>query len=101
MPVDDRNRLDLHRKLEAVLVHDDADTLMAHLPPVTWNEVATKTDLNEAVDRLGIQLRAEMQVLQANLRAEFIAAMSRQIKWLVGFAAVWSAVLVTAVRFIG
>ena len=96
MPVDDRNRLDLHRKLEAVLGHDEADTLMAHLPPVTWNEVATKDDL----ERLGIELRAEMQVLQANLRAEFIAAMNRQIKWLVGFAAVWTTVLVTAVRLI-
>ncbi len=97
MAVDDRNRLDLHRKLEAVLGHDDADTLMAHLPPVTWNEVTTKDDL----DRLGFELRAEMQVLQANLRAEFIAAMNRQIKWLVGFAAVWTTVLVTAVRLIG
>ena len=39
MTVDDRIRLNLHRKLEAVLGQDDADTLVAHLPPVTWNDV--------------------------------------------------------------
>ena len=112
MPVDDRNRLDLHRKLEAVLGHDDADTLMAHLPPVTWQEVATKDDvrgseaalrvsIDAAIERLGIELRAEKQALRSDLRAEFIDAMNRQIKWLVGFAAVWTTVLVTAVRLIG
>lgn len=41
MTVDDRSRLNLHRKLDEVLGPDDADTLMAHLPPVTWSEVAT------------------------------------------------------------
>jgi hypothetical protein len=89
MPVDDRTRLNLHRKLEAVLGHDDADTLMAHLPPVTWNEVATKADL----EALGTNLRNE-------LRADFVEAMNRQIKWLVTFAAAWTTVLVTLVRLI-
>ena len=45
MSVDDRTRLNLHRKLEAVLGPDEADTLMAHLPPVTWHDVATKDDV--------------------------------------------------------
>ena len=81
---------------------------MAHLPPVTWQEVATKDDvraseaaLRVAIDASADQLRAEMQVMEANLRTEFIAAMNRQIKWLVGFAAVWTTVLVSAVRLIG
>jgi hypothetical protein len=89
MPVDDRTRLNLHRKLESVLGREEADTLMAHLPPVTWNEVATKDDLNA----LGTTLRAE-------LRADFTEGMNRQIKWLVIFAAAWTSVLVTLVRFI-
>ena len=42
MPIDDRTRRNLHRKLEAVLGPEEADTLMAHLPPVTWNDIATK-----------------------------------------------------------
>lgn len=96
MPVDDRTRLNLHRKLEAALGREEADTLMAHLPPVTWNEVATKGDVDTAVDRLGTQLRSEMQ----ELRTEFVEATNRQIKWLVTFAAAWTSVLVTLVRFI-
>ena len=107
MPVDDRTRLNLHRKLEAVLGHDDADTLMAHLPPVTWNEVATKDDLRAAeaalrndIDVLGTELRAEMRVLGADLRTEFVAATNRQIKWLVTFAAAWTTVLLTLARLI-
>ena len=87
MPVDDRNRLDLHRKLEAVLGHDEADTLMAHLPPVTWQDVATKSDVDTACTNLHLELRAD-----------FVDATNRQIKWLVGFAAVWTTVLVTLVR---
>jgi hypothetical protein len=132
MPVDDRTRLNLHRKLDTVLGSDDADTLMAHLPPVTWNEVATKGDIAAAeiatkvqLDALGATLRSEMDVLGATLRSEMgtmrsdlrveigslrtematlrtdmVGAANRQIKWIVGFAAVWSSLLVTVVRAI-
>lgn len=96
MPVDDRTRLNLHRKLDAVLGPEEADTLMAHLPPVTWNEVATKDDLH----RVETTLRGEMHVGFADLRTEIADAMTRQIKWLVMFAAAWSTVLITAVRLI-
>lgn len=96
MPVDDRTRLNLHRKLEAALGREEADTLMAHLPPVTWNEVATKADVDTAVDRLGMELRSEMQ----QLRTEFVEATNRQIKWLVIFSAAWTSVLVALVRLI-
>ena len=66
MTVDDRARLNLHRTLEAVLGHEEADTLMSHLPPVTWNQVATNDDL----DTLSTTLRSETRALGAELRAE-------------------------------
>ncbi len=80
MPVDDRTRLNLHRRLDAMLGPEEADTLMAHLPPVTWNEVATKDDLN-VLDRtlrsemqaLGGELRGEMKALGSELRSEINA----------------------------
>ena len=108
MTVGDRTRLNLHRKLEAILGHDEADTLMAHLPPVTWNEVATKDDLRASeaalrndIGAMGTQLRTEMQVLGSNLRTEFVEATNRQIKWLVTFAAAWTTVLLALARLIG
>ena len=77
MTVDDRTRLNLHRKLDAVLGTEEADTLMAHLPPVTWNEVSTKDDLatlgttmRSEMHTMGTELRSEMRTMGTELRSE-------------------------------
>jgi hypothetical protein len=75
MTVDDQTRLQLHRRLEEVLGADEANTLMAHLPPATWQDLATKQDL--AV--LGSDLRAEMATLSSDLRAE-MATLSSNLR---------------------
>ncbi len=54
MSIDERTRHRLFVKLEAILGPDDATTLMEHLPPVGWADVATKSDL--AVMRQDIDL---------------------------------------------
>jgi hypothetical protein len=69
MLIDDRARFDLHAKLRDVLGTQEADTLMAHLPPVGWADVATKQDI--AV------LRLEMEAMRHELRAE-IANVTKQ-----------------------
>ena len=89
MAVDDRTRLNLHRKLDEVLGPNDADTLMAHLPPVTWSDVATKDDL-----------RALQTVLTANVRAEISTAAERQIRWMVTFNTGLVALAIATVRLI-
>jgi len=94
MTVDDRTRLNLHRKLDEVLGADEADTLMAHLPPVTWQDVATKGDIraSEAV------LRSEIGAVEAGLRGEIAQAMERQIRWMVTFNTALAAVTLAAAR---
>ena len=103
MPVDDLTRLNLHRRLDEVLGPDDADTLMAHLSPVTWNDVATKHDL-QAQDAL---LRAEMSVLRSEvvglrseLRGEVARTAERQIRWTVSFNTALVAFALAAARLL-
>lgn len=66
MTTDDSARLALHRKLEQVLGVEEAGTMMAHLPPVTWQHVATKSD----VDALAVLQRGDLATHTATLRAE-------------------------------
>ncbi len=118
MPVGDRIRRNLHRTLESVLGEEEADTLMSRLPPVTWNDVATRagldalrtefrgefisleTSLRGEMNSMRAELCSEMQTGFATLRAEFVEASNRQIKWLVTFAAAWTSLLVAIVRLI-
>lgn len=53
--ITERARRDLYEHAEGTWGKETADTLMAHLPPVGWADVATKTDL--------ALLRADMEAL--------------------------------------
>ncbi len=66
MSTNDKARLELHRRLDSVLGAEEASTLMSHLPPVTWDQVATKDDLRA----LEANLRAEISVSASGLRTE-------------------------------
>ena len=52
MAVDERPRHELYRQLEEVLGPDAATTLIEHLPPVGWADVATKHDLAGLEERI-------------------------------------------------
>lgn len=64
MTISDQSRYDLHRRLAEVLGPEQAATLMEHLPPVGWADVATKRDL----DHLALELRSEMATGFAEVR---------------------------------
>lgn len=66
MTISDQTRHRLHQRLDEVLGPDDAATLMEHLPPVGWADVATKRDL----DHLATQLRSEMGTGFDSVRSE-------------------------------
>jgi hypothetical protein len=58
MTIDERTRHDLFVKLEGILGADDANTLMEHLPPVGWADVATKRDLDNLETRVDARFDA-------------------------------------------
>ncbi len=88
MSITSGERHDLHTRLSEVLGESQANTLMEHLPPVGWADVATKRDIDSVelalrgdldnleqtlrsdIDNLGTQLRTEMSALGTELRGE-------------------------------
>ncbi|MGB1724046.1 MAG: hypothetical protein ACPHJ1_07280 [Ilumatobacteraceae bacterium] len=70
MSITDRQRLKLLRTLETVIDPEDAGTLMDHLPPVTWANVATVDHVSSVGHQTATALRGEMQVLSTQLRSE-------------------------------
>lgn len=77
MTISDETRYQLRQRLDVVLGPDDAATLMAHLPPVGWADVATKRDLDHLATVFDAKLvtglaevRTELRTGLAELRAE-------------------------------
>lgn len=77
MAITEKQRRELFTKAEEVLGEANAETLMSHLPPVGWADVATKQDLAALEGRLegrlaqfADQLRAEFQ---RDLRQQLLA----------------------------
>ena len=52
MPTSESKRLALREKLAEALGSETAGTLMEHIPPERWDELATKTDLRQLADQL-------------------------------------------------
>ena len=69
MSTEERQRHELHGRLEHVLGTDQAATLMGYLPPVGWADVATKHDL-EALRRDVSDLRSEVRADIRELRSD-------------------------------
>lgn len=97
MAIDERSRHELYRRLEETLGPEAATTLMEHLPPVGWADVATKRDLEHSaaltkrdLDQLEQRFSLRLEGLEdrslramSDLRAELFRAMSAQTRMLV------------------
>ena len=89
MAITDASRYAMQSALIKAIGADEAETLMEHLPPLGWGDVATKTDLA----LLNAELRLEMEKLRSEMekqRSEFKDAMHRQMVWMIStiFAAI-------------
>ncbi len=56
MAITEKSRHELYLRLEEILGPEQANTLMTHLPPVGWADVATKDDLHQLEARLGSRI---------------------------------------------
>ena len=71
MAITDESRCQLRQRLEEVLGAEEAITLMAHLPPVGWADVATKRDLDALEERT--RMRDENMELRLTHRIDSLA----------------------------
>jgi hypothetical protein len=91
--VDERRRHLLYRKLEEVLGPDEAGTLMDHLPPVGWADVARRSDV-EALrremasleERLSDRVEAKLESKLNSQTKTLVALMSAQVVAVAGLA---------------
>ena len=83
MVLDERSRHELYLRLEEVLGPEAATTLMEHLPPVGWADVATKHDLDALEQRMDMRFGAMEERFDLKLEAakhELLAAFRGELQ---------------------
>ncbi|MEZ5383504.1 MAG: hypothetical protein R2754_17120 [Microthrixaceae bacterium] len=79
MSITTDDRYSLHERLNEVLGRKEAATLMDHLPPVGWADVATKRDLDTQTELLETRMRAELAKSEQHIRGD-LAKMEQGIR---------------------
>ena len=81
MAITEENRHQLYRRLEEVLGHEEATTMMEHLPPVGWADVATKRDLdaNAALTKRDLDAHATLTKRDLDALRHELEAMAQRI----------------------
>ena len=70
--ITESTRFALQQRAREVLGEQEGDTLMAHLPPVGWADVATKQDLEVVSVQIGALREATKADLERGLRRQTI-----------------------------
>jgi len=86
--ISESRRFVLHRALRDQFGASVADTLMEHLPPAGWGDVARQSD----IESLRVNLKNEINVLVTE-------KLNTQLRWMIGlFSAQFIALLAIALR---
>ena len=86
MAIDERARHELFKRLEEVLGEEEASSLMAHLPPVGWADVATKTDLTHLREVLESNFDAKLHRMESRLLRKILISNSTAVLTVGGLA---------------
>lgn len=84
MPVDERSRHQLYRKLDELMGPQEATTLMELLPPSGWGDVARKQDLvllRQDVEGFRREWKQDLEGLRLELHADMESLARRLIMW--------------------
>ena len=107
MPVDERARHLLFRKLEADLGQEEAGTLMDHLPPAGLANLATRDDvlglrgeLVGRMDSLEERMNSRMENLEHRLTAGSERLARRLVMWTSSMVLASAALAFAAGRFV-
>ena len=73
MSISNADRHELHNALGELLGEREANTLMEHLPPVGWADVATKRDLDHLESRLRLEIAELRNVMSSQLLRQTLA----------------------------
>jgi hypothetical protein len=95
MSVDERARHRLYRKLEQILGSEEAGTLMDHLPPTGFADLATRDD----VHALRSELVARIDGIEHRLTATMEQLARRLVMWTSSMVLAASALAFAAGRF--
>jgi hypothetical protein len=108
--ITDTKRFELHQYLRTHMETNMADTLMDHLPPSGWSDLARTSDVSASqlllkndieavraelkgdIAELRTELKSDIQAVRtelkgdiAELRAEMVDRFAAQTKWFLGF----------------
>ena len=78
MAITEQSRKQLYQRLEDVLGNEPATTLMEHLPPTGWRDVATKDDLAQLEERLTLRFDRDLARVESSLN-ERMSALDRAL----------------------
>jgi hypothetical protein len=100
MTVHERARHRLYRKLEEVLGTEDAGTLMSHLPPVGFADLATKADLARLEERLTLKMESGLDSVEHRLSARIDRSSRSLVMWTSGMVLATGGLAFAAGRFV-